>query len=304
MAIRRQALSRGLGALLGNSGAQAPAPAAEPEESQRPAEREVRFLAIEDIHPNPFQPRQRFSQESLRELADSIVAHGVLQPILVTKRPGHDGYVLVAGERRFRAAQLANLPTVPTLISDATDEEMLEIAIVENVQRDDLNAMEEARAYKVFVDRFGWNHERIAERVAKNRTTVVNSLRLMKLSPDAQRDLEDGHFTAGHARAILSLDDVKLQEKLRVEIVELALSVRAAEKRAAELQEATQKAAKKGKEKAPQLLDTVALEDRLMAHLGCRVKIKSRDGKSGSLQVPFRNPEELERFLQAIGFTD
>lgn len=303
MAVRRQALSRGLGALLGSPTPIQPV-LVEVEESQRPAEREVRFVAIEDIHPNPYQPRQRFSQESLRELADSIVAHGVLQPILVTKRPGHEGYVLVAGERRFRAAQLANLPTVPTLVSEATDEEMLEIAIVENVQRDDLNAMEESRAYKVFVDRFGWNHERIAERVGKNRTTVVNALRLMKLSTEAQHDVEEGRLTAGHARAILSLDDPRLQERLRLEIGELGLSVRAAEKRAAELQEAASAPPKKAKEKASQLLDTVALEDRLMAHLGCRVKIKSRDGKSGSLQVPFRNPEELERFLQAIGFTD
>lgn len=303
MAIRRQALSRGLGALVGGS---LPGPAPEPEgiEPSSPPERDIRAVPIEDIHPNPFQPRKTFSSESLQELAASITTHGILQPILVTRRASHQGFILVAGERRFRAAQLAGLPSVPALVTDASDEEMLEIALVENVQRDDLNAMEEARAYRAFVDRFAWNHERIAERVGKNRTTVVNSLRLLKLNGEAQKDVEEGRLSAGHARAILSLEDSRLQDRLRMEIIEQDLSVRAAERRAAELAAGTPKPAKKGKEKASQLLDTVALEDRLMAHLGCRVKIRSRDGKSGSLQVPFRNPEELQRFLDAIGLTD
>lgn len=302
MSTRRQALGRGLSALLGDRRASVEEQVAD--ESGKT--RQIRQIPIEDIYPNPHQPRNRFSQDSLRELADSIRQHGVLQPILVTPKKGSDHeFILLAGERRFRASQLAELSKIPAIVSEATEEEMLEIALVENIQRDDLNPMEEARAYRALMDSFGWSQEEAAKRVGKKRSTVANALRLLKLSVDAARDLEEGRLTAGHARAILSLEDAKLQEKLRQEIVRLGLSVREAERRSAMMQAPPLLKNRKKTISRPQdSLDTVALEERLMAHLGCRVKVRSRDGQAGVLEIPFRDPDELQRFLDAVGYSE
>ncbi len=314
---RKKALGKGLSALLGSSALRVQAkqqetePSAEPtpalaaEPSQEPKQR-VRYIALDSIRPNPRQPRAVFDQEKLRELSASITNHGVLQPVLVVEHT--DGYILLAGERRMRAAELAGLTEIPALLTEATDEEMLEIALVENVQRDDLNAVEEARAYKALMDSFAWSHEQIAQRVGKNRSTVANSLRLLKLGGDALRDLESGRLTAGHARALLSLDDVDARSRLHKEIVNEGISVREAERRAIQFQNeslnpAARKASKKNISKAPEGLDTVALQDRLMEHLGCRVRVKSRDGRTGSVEVPFESPDELQRFLDFIKFS-
>lgn len=310
MANRKQALGRGLGALLSSQRPVAVQPSSETEtpvletgESSQP----IRYLSLDQVQPNPHQPRKTFSEESLQELSFSIREHGVLQPILVTPKTSGDGYTLVAGERRFRAAQRAELTKIPALVQELSEEEMLEIAIVENVQRDDLNSVEEARAYRSLIDNFGWSQEQVAQRVGKNRSTVANSLRLLRLGDEALKDLEIGNLTAGHARAILAIDDSFYRQKLRQEIVEKGLSVREAERRAASYQKAgppTQNPRKKSAAAAAEDLDTVHLEERLMVYLGCRVKILTRDGKSGKLEIPFRNPDELERFLQAIGLPE
>jgi ParB family chromosome partitioning protein len=318
MTTRKNALGRGLSALLGSEPVQvkpgstgttppqphrgaltAQAPAAPDDNAPR-----VQFVAITEIRPNPQQPRHKFNEVSLQELADSIREHGVLQPVLLTTNDKSDGYVLVAGERRFRAAERAGLREVPAIIQDVTDEEMLEIAIVENVQRDDLNPVEEARAYRALIDTFGWSQEQVAHRVGKQRSTVTNALRLLKLGEEALRELEEGRLTAGHARAILSIDDAFYRNKLRQEIVDKGISVREAERRAASYQKAgspTNRPDKKAPKEPTENVDIVSLEEAMMAQLGCRVRIKSRDGRSGTVEVPFRNPDELERFLQAIG---
>ena len=300
---RKSALGKGLGALLGTSTIkldQLNSPAGT-------AAREVSFIPIARISPNPHQPRHTFSQESLEELAQSIRQHGVLQPVLLAPAKTKGDYVLVAGERRFRAAQLAQLNEIPALVSDVTDEEMLEIAIVENVQRDDLNPVEEALAYKQLSDTFGWSQEQIATRVGKNRTTVSNALRLLKLGDDALEDLRAGRLTPGHARALLSVEDSFRRAQLRKEILDKNLNVRDAERAASIQQKEAERAAlalKKKLTKPERKLDTVALEERLLVHLGCRVRIQTRDGQSGSVEFPFRNLDELDRLLQALDLPD
>lgn len=306
MSQRRQALGRGLGALMGEANIRM--------DDESPegiaAKRHVKYVSIEDIDPNPYQPRKRFSQDALRELSDSIREHGVLQPILVARKAGSDsGYVLLAGERRFRASQLAELNEIPALVTEATEEEMLEIAIVENVQRDDLNPIEEAQAYAQLIETFGWSQEQVSRRVGKKRSTVSNSIRLLKLPSNAQVDLQEGRITAGHARALLAIDDEKEREKLRMDIISRGLSVREAEQRVLAVsgnRGEKEEAGPSGKKKnsSNERLDTVALEERLLSHLGCRVRINSRDGKSGKLEIPFQDPDDLQRFLDAIGLPD
>ncbi len=317
MSARKKALGRGLGALLGTPPVRmdlpqtkkpqySGSPAAEAPRPGGPGALEVRFIPLSDISPNPSQPRSNFSRESLQELAESIITHGVLQPVLLTPNKGKPGFTLLAGERRFRAAELAKLREIPALISEVTKDEMLEIALVENVQRDDLNPVEEARAYRRLLYEFGYTQEQIAQRVGKNRSTIANALRLLKLGNEALEDLEAGRLTAGHARALLSVEEPFYRQKLRREIVEKGLSVREAERRAVSYIKSGSPISprRRGKEmsRGSEQLDTVSLQERLMERLGCRVLIKSRDGRSGSVEIPFRNPDELDRFLQAIGF--
>ena len=306
MNARKKALGRGLGALLSTPAVPLiPSEENTPEETSPQKGNTVLYLRTVEILPNPRQPRQIFEPSALQELSESIKNHGVLQPILVTYQKKENQYVLLAGERRLRAAQMAGIDQIPVLVTTATDEEMLELAIVENVQRDDLNPIEEARAYRKLVDEFGWTQEQVAQRVGKNRATVTNALRLLKLNPDAIKDLEEGLITPGHARAILAVEDSFYRQKLRQEITQKGLSVREAEKLAQGYQKAGSPIAKPERKKlgsAVEVLDMVALQDRLMEHLGCRVRIKSRDGKSGAVEIPFLSPEELDRFLDAVGF--
>lgn len=328
-AARRAALGKGLSALLSAPAVRwtdespavpevppAPAPAAPAPAALLPTqvvsisadERAVIYVEVGSIAPNPMQPRHRFSPESLQELANSIQNHGVLQPVLVTIRKSGGGYILVAGERRLKAATIAGLKRIPAIVADVSEEEMLEIAIVENVQRDDLNAVEEARAYRQLIDTFGWTQEQVSQRVGKNRTTVTNSLRLLRLDEDILSDLETEKLTAGHARAILSLDDNFFRRRLRQEILDRGLSVRESERRSLQYQKSappTRKAVLRERaEKASENLDIVALQERLMGHLGCRVRIKSADARSGVVEIPFQSPEELDRFLQAVNLPE
>ncbi|MCC7392083.1 ParB/RepB/Spo0J family partition protein [Candidatus Sumerlaeota bacterium] len=309
---RKSALGKGLSVLMGARPVPVASPAshpASPAPSLPPVasgdQAGVQRVALGMIKPNPRQPRQTFKEEALHELRDSILNHGILQPVLLTKDKQEGGYFLVAGERRYRAAELAGLKEIPALISSFTEEEMLEVAIVENVQRDDLNPVEEAKAYRALADSFGWTHEQIAQRVGKNRTTVVNSLRLLKLGSDALKDVEDGLLTPGHARAILSIDDSFYRQRLRQDILDKGLSVRQAEKLAIAYQKGgppTKSGLKKDNSKADERLDIVSLQDRLMEHLGCRIRIQTRDGNSGRIEIPFQNHDELERFFQAVNF--
>ncbi|CAN5476367.1 ParB/RepB/Spo0J family partition protein [soil metagenome] len=297
---RKMALGRGLGALLGAPTHVERAPAVADSKSIRP-------IALTSITPNPRQPRKHFSDDGMAELTESVRHHGVLQPILITPGDASGEYFLLAGERRFRAAQAAGLSEIPALVMEVSAEDMLAIAIVENVQREDLNVVEEARGYQALNRDFGWTQEEISLRVGKSRPAVANALRLLKLGDEALKDLETGRLSAGHARAILAVDDEFYRQRMRSEIVAKGLSVREAEKLALAYEKAgppTRKGAKKNLSSSPQALDTVALEERLMAHLGCRARINSRDDQSGTVEFPFRNPDELDRLLQAINLPD
>jgi len=259
---KRRALGRGLGALIpGAYTGREVAPGA--------SEREETAVALASIHPNPQQPRQMFSEESIRELADSIRQKGILQPLLV--RPAGSGrFELIAGERRFRAAHLLKLDTVPVVVREATDGEALEMALVENIQRENLNPLEEARAYRRLLDEFHLTQDEVAKRVGKDRSTVANTLRLLQLPDAVKADIESGNLSAGHARALVTAGSDAAKLELAREVLSRRLTVRQTEQLAKRhvrpLADADQRAA----------------EQRLTEALGTRVRLAGR--RNGSLE--------------------
>ncbi|MDR0403011.1 MAG: ParB/RepB/Spo0J family partition protein [Treponema sp.] len=262
------------------------------------------FIPIDRIRANPGQPRKRFDEEELAELAASIKQHGVVQPIIVDKLE-ENGYLIVAGERRCRAAKLAGLGEVPAVVRNYSSEKRLEIALVENIHRQDLNPIEEAAAYKQIMETSGLSQDEAASRVGKNRSTVANALRLLKLPGYMRESLEDGSLSAGHARAILSVSGPAGQEKLYREIIAGGLSVRAAENRASELggqgSGGARKAGGSGKKAAaardPQLR---AIENRLIEKLGTKVSV-SGTLKKGRVEIEFYSMDDLDRLYGLLG---
>jgi len=259
-------------------------------------------VPVESISPNPRQPRQSIPPTELDELADSIREHGILQPIVVT-RDDLGRYNIIAGERRWRASMQSGLETVPVIVKEASSREMLELALVENLQRADLNPLEEAGAYKSLVDEFGLKHEEIAARVGKSRGAVANSVRLLRLPPEVQESLALGLITEGHARAILQVPSEEDQLKLTQHAVADGLSVRQVEELASRLAERAERA-EQHKEAPPPpdapLYDEVrALEDRFRDALGTKVQL-SRSSRGGKLVIFFYSNEELDRIYGAI----
>lgn len=276
----RKALGRGLGALLpGAEGA--------------PAAREV---SLDAIAPAPHQPRQRFDEARLEELAASIRAHGILSPVIL--REGRDGYELVAGERRVRAARLAGLATIPAVIREASSARALELALVENIQREDLNPVEEAEAYRRLMDEFGLTQEEMARRVGRDRTSIANALRLLRLPRKVRQDLQVGTLTEGHARALLGLEKGADQLRARDRIVRGGLSVRGAEALVRRMRgRRDPRPSRQGAGRSP---DLVALEEELQRALGTRVRIRRR-GRRGTLEIAFTSDADLERICERIG---
>jgi ParB family chromosome partitioning protein len=281
MSSRHRGLGRGLGALI--PGAATPSGLTE--------------VDVHDIAVNPRQPREELDVESIRELADSIQEHGVIQPLIVTEEAG-DGprYQLIAGERRWRAAMLAGLETVPVLVKEATPQETLELALVENLQRADLNPLEEASAYHQLVEEFGLTQEQVAERVGRSRVTVTNSLRLLRL-PDGVKDaLTEKRISEGHARALLGLEEVEQQLRLLRAIEKRGLSVRQTEELVRRLTAGTQA------KKRPEIVQTPesrALEDQFRRSLGTKVNLY-RSKRGGRLVIYFFSEEELQALLDRI----
>lgn len=308
MKPRRDAIASSISALLGSPIApkKAPeAPGAPPAVVESaPADDAVLRIAIDAIVPNPRQPRTTFDGESLSDLANSIRRHGVLQPLIVRVGDTPGKYTLLAGERRLRASQIAGLDDVPAILLEANEEQMLELSIVENVQRDDLNPLEEARGYKALMNSFGWTQEEIADRVGKKRPTIANFLRLLTLPENALLDLQERRMTAGHARAILSITLPAQREELRKAIVAEGLSVREAERRATELITARPK---KGPLKELPIknradhLDIDHLRERLIEQLGCPVRMRPRTNTSGSIEITYQNLDDLDRVLEILG---
>ncbi|GHU56053.1 chromosome partitioning protein ParB [Spirochaetia bacterium] len=259
------------------------------------------LLPLDKLRPNPDQPRKYFDETELQELADSIRENGIIEPIIAGDA-GDGAYIIVAGERRCRAAALAGLTEVPVIIRDYTNEKRMEVALIENVQRADLNPIEEAAAYKNLMDLTGLSQDEVAAKVGKNRSTVANALRLLRLQPDIQKSLEKGELSSGHARAILSVSAHKDQTLLYREILKAGLSVREAEKRAAALN-----SGKEGAEKAPvakpphkREAEIAAMEQKFIDTLGTKVVING-DLQKGSIHIDYYSMEDLDRLYGILG---
>ncbi len=276
-APKKFGLGRGLEALL-----------ADPEQPESASE--IDILAID---PNPNQPRRQFDEEKLHELRDSILAHGVLQPLLVVRRG--ERYLLVAGERRWRASRLAGLKRVPALVRDYTDQQIAEIALVENLQRDDLNALDEAEGIRSLLETFTLTQEQVAQRLSMSRPAVTNALRLLQLPPQVQNLLRGGQISAGHARAVAAIEDETLAGRIALQAAQNGLSVREVE---AQVRRAKETPAQKEiytKPKSP--IEFKDLEEKWMRALGTKVKVKG-DLKRGTIVVQYYNRQDLERLYE------
>lgn len=250
---------------------------------------------IEQIRPNKNQPRKRFTAEALEELAASIKAQGIIQPLVVTKRDG--GYEIIAGERRWRAAQRAGLREVPVVIRDVADEAVLELALIENIQREELNVIEEAEAYRTLVELFGIAQDEVARRVGKSRTTITNTLRLLRLPDDVRQDLIEQRMSMGHARALLGLDDQSLIQRARHEIIAKQLSVRATEELVNRLKRGG--VVSKRPPQQPDLL-LMAVEEQLQRRFQSRVTISRNAKGQGALSIAFGSTDELTRIIDLL----
>lgn len=253
---------------------------------------------IDLIEPNPDQPRTRFPEENLSELAQSIKNNGIIQPIVV--RSKNNGYEIVAGERRWRAAQRAGLQKVPVVIKEVTDEKLLELALIENIQRQELNAVEEAKAYRKLIDNIGLTQEMVAERVGKNRTVITTFLRLLKLPDEIRTLIEEEKISAGHGRALLMTDDADAQKRIANMIVEMSLSVRDAEKAVKRVKRGGQEVEKQ-KQKPKIDANTKAAETKLKRHLGTNVNIvPDGNGTGGKIQIEYYGETDLDRLYKII----
>ena len=257
------------------------------------------FVKITKVEPNREQPRKNFDEDALQELADSIKQYGLLQPILVQDRKEY--YEIIAGERRWRAAKLAGLKEVPVIIKDYTDREIMEISLIENIQREDLNPVEEALAYKRLLEEFHLKQDELAERVSKSRTTITNSMRLLKLCDYVQQMIIDGKLTTGHARALISIENEEQQKQLAEQIFDETLSVREVEKRVKELLNPKEKKAKK--EEIPKNIQYIYedVENKLKEKLSRKVAINAK-GKNGTgkIELEFYSNDDFDRLIEAL----
>ena len=282
----RRGLGRGLSALMADVGVTG---------ADAPPRRPDLMLPVESLHPNPDQPRRDFEPAALEELAASIRARGVIQPLIVRPR-AEGGYEIVAGERRWRASQLAQRHEVPVLVREFSDTEVLEIAIIENIQRADLNPIEEAMGYRQLMDRFGHTQERMAEALSKSRSHIANLLRLLTLPDEVQRHLREGRLSAGHARALITTPD---PAALARQVIAKGLSVRETEALARKAADPKPKAPASGR--AEKDADTRALEGDLTATLGMAVSIEHKGQDGGVVTIRYRDLDQLDRLCQRLG---
>jgi len=283
MAAKRAALGKGLGALLPEFG---------PEESKT-----LLYCGIEEIISNRSQPRRHFDESKLQELAESIKEKGILEPLIV--RRVDQGYELIVGERRWRAAQKAGLKEVPVVVKEAGGREALEISLIENLQREDLNPLEEAEAYRRLIEEFNINQTELSARIGKDRTTITNALRLLKLPSEVKNQLLQSRITSGHARAILSLESKEKQKELCALIIRKGLSVREAEALAKRWSEKPKSKVVPERKKGDLGSQLNNLQDSLRRHLGTKVTITQR-GKGGKIEIEYYSHEDLGRIVEAI----
>jgi ParB family transcriptional regulator, chromosome partitioning protein len=266
-------------------------------EKGKDTENIVTMVRITKVEPDRKQPRKNFDKEKLEELANSIRSKGLLEPIIVQSMGDH--YEIIAGERRWRACKIADLKEIPVIIKEYDELERVEISLIENIQREDLNPIEEAEAYRRLVDEFHLKQEELADRVSKNRSSIANSMRLLKLSKAVQTLVIEEKISMGHARALLAVEDMEIQKKLAEEIVDKKLSVRETEKLIREL--TSKKKEKKVREKDPSLeLIYRDLERKMNASLGMKVAIKNKGEKNGSVEISFDSQDDLEKLMDRL----
>lgn len=294
---KKRGLGRGLSALLEDPGTDITAHRTAPEATSQRVAGNTANIAIAQIEPNPFQPRTTFAPEAILELAQSIKELGIIQPVTVRKL-GYDRYQLISGERRFRASQVAGLAEIPAYIRIANDESMLEMALVENIQREELDAIEVAISFQRLLDEVNLTQEALSEKVGKDRATVANYLRLLKLPPEIQLGLRQGQIGMGHARALISIGDPAKQAELYRRVVESQLSVRQVE----DLTRKEKHSAAPGTATGRKLSATrhKELSKELSNMFGARVAVKQADAGKGRIEITFRNDADLERIKQLL----
>ena len=295
MAANKHALGKGLDSLIANKVGTAPL-AENKKSEENPAEVKVKISKVE---PNREQPRKNFDEDALLELAESIKQFGVLQPLLVQDRK--DYYEIIAGERRWRAAKIAGLKEVPVIIKKLTEQEMVEISLIENIQRENLNPIEEALAYKRLLNEFNLKQDEVAERVSKSRTAVTNSMRLLKLNEKVQQMVIDDMLTTGHARALLGIEDQEKQYVVAQQIFDEKLSVRETEKLVKKIQKEKDLPEKKKEELDEQVaLAYHDVEEKMKLILGTKVNIRAKDDKKGKIEIEYYSMDEFNRIFEMM----
>ncbi len=296
MAVKKTGLGKGLDSMIPVYPVKPRAAAEKPkEEKENKAEK---LLKITEVEPNREQPRKKFDEDALLELADSIKQFGVLQPLLVQKRK--DYYEIIAGERRWRAAKMAGLKEIPVIIKEFSDQEIVEISLIENIQREDLNPIEEAQAYKRLLTEFHLKQDEVAERVSKSRTAVTNSMRLLKLDERVQQMLIDDMLTTGHARALLAIEDPELQWKAANRIFDEKMSVRDVEKMVKSLQKDKKEKQEDRKQEDAYTYIYRDMEEKMKAILGTKVKVNHGADHRGKIEIEYYSDEELERIYDML----
>lgn len=292
---RKTGLGKGLSALLDdNETVNTPKPAVE-NINVTPSIGSISAISIADIETNPYQPRTEFDQVALNELADSIKVQGLIQPITVRKNGNK--YQLISGERRFRASKLAGLTEIPAYIRTADNQQMLEMALIENIQRENLNAIEVALSFQQMIDECNLKAEQLGERVGKNRTTVANYLRLLKLPPAIQASIRDNKISMGHARALISVEDEGKQIFIHQEILDKALSVRKVEELVRGIHHVQVKSPVK---QEPVSFEYQKLQNDLASKFATKVKLKVKDNGKGAIEIPFVSNDDLSRILELL----
>ena len=297
--VRKNGLGKGLDSLIPSTGHKKAAPAKPEVKKEVVVEKVIKkeevMVKITEVEPNREQPRKNFNEDALLELADSIKQFGIIQPLVVQKQD--DYYEIIAGERRWRAAKLAGLKEVPVIIKNYTEQERVEIALIENIQREDLNPIEEAMAFKRLLTEFDLKQDELAERVSKSRAAVTNSMRLLKLDERVQQMVIDDMLTTGHARALLGIEDPELQVNVATRVFDEKLSVREVEKLVRKIQE------KKPEQPKSDPVDDFIytdLEEKMKAAMGTKVSIKQKAKGKGKIEIEYYSREDLERIFEAI----
>ncbi|MCR4679207.1 MAG: ParB/RepB/Spo0J family partition protein [Lachnospiraceae bacterium] len=294
MAVKKSGLGKGLSALIPEAAvAEKPATKKEVEKSEENSAGSL--IKISKIEPNRDQPRKNFDKEALEALSDSIRQHGVISPITVQKKG--DRYIIIAGERRWRAARMAGLTEIPAYVGDYSEREIAELSLIENIQREDLNPIEEAQAYKRLMTEFNLKQEEVAERVSKSRSAITNTMRLLKLSEEVQKYLIDGTLSEGHARALLGTEDVEAQNKLAKKVIDEKLSVRDIEKLIKNLGKPEKSKTPANKEYDVFYND---IAEKLKVSLGTKVSVSGKGDGAGKIEIEFYSNDDLDRLVAKI----